>query len=68
MGRNWIIDVLADLHTFAARNELPILAGELEKAKTVAVVEIGSSGEDVALAAWGENADSERILPQAGNG
>lgn len=68
MGRNWIIDVLADLHTFAARNELPMLAGELEKVKTVAAVEIGSSGGDAALAAWGDDTDAERILPQAGNG
>ncbi|MEL6641905.1 MAG: hypothetical protein AAFP98_11440 [Pseudomonadota bacterium] len=68
MGRNWIIDVLADLHTFAARNELPLLANELEKVKTVAVVEIGTSGGDATVVAWGDDADSQRILPQAGNG
>ena len=68
MGRNWIIDVLSDLHTFAARNELPLLAGELERAKTVAVVEIGTSGGDVAMATWGDDTDSEHILSQPRNG
>lgn len=65
MGRNWIIDVLADLHTFAARNELPLLAGELEKAKTVAVVEIGTSGGDAAMPAWGDDTDSNNVLSRS---
>lgn len=68
MGRNWIIDVIADLQTFAQRNELPLLADELLKAKTVASVEIGTIGEGTAPAVWGDDADSERLLSQAGNG
>lgn len=68
MGRNWIIDVIADLHTFAARNDLPLLANELERAKSIAIGEIGTTGGGATPVAWGEDADSERILPRAGNG
>lgn len=68
MGRNWIIDVIADLHTFAARNDLPVLASELDKVKSTAIREIGTTAGDATTVAWGDDADSERILPQAGNG
>lgn len=67
MGRNWIIDVIADLHAFAQRNELPLLANELAKARTVAVVELGTTTGDAAMAAWGDDTDTERLLPQTGN-
>lgn len=67
MGHNWIIDVIADLQNFAQRNELPLLAAELKKAKTVAVVEVAAIKGDAVSAAWGEEAGSERILPQSGN-
>jgi hypothetical protein len=67
MGRNWIIDVIADLHTFAQRNELPLLANELAKAKTIAVVELDTTTEGAVAAAWGEDADSERIFSQSRN-
>lgn len=68
MGRNWIIDVIADLQNFAQSNELPLLANELAKAKTVATVEIGTSGEGTGTAVWGEDADVERVFSQTGNG
>ena len=29
MGNDWIIDVLADLRSFAHNNELPLLAAQL---------------------------------------
>lgn len=67
MGRNWIVDVIADLHNFAARNELPMLANELAKARTIAVVELGSTAEGAGPAAWGDDADAERLLSQSGD-
>jgi len=67
MGRNWIVDVIADLHNFAQRNELPLLANELAKARTIAVVELDTTTEDAVTAAWGEDADAERLFSQSGN-
>jgi len=66
MGRNWIIDVIADLQTFAQQNELPLLADELTKARTVAVVELSTTTEGVVVAAWGDETDTERFFSQAG--
>lgn len=43
MGRDWIIDVLADLRTFAQENDLPLLAAQLDEAGLVAEVEIAQS-------------------------
>ncbi|MDP5084173.1 MAG: hypothetical protein NWQ23_02050 [Yoonia sp.] len=40
MGRDWIIDVLADLRAFAHENDLPLLAAQLEEAGLVAEVEL----------------------------
>ena len=42
MGRDWIIDVLADLRRFARENDLPLLTAQLEEAGLVAQVEIAS--------------------------
>lgn len=42
MGRDWIIDVLADLRSFARDNDLPLLTAQLEEAGLVAEVEIAS--------------------------
>jgi hypothetical protein len=42
MGRDWIIDVLADLRSFARDNDLPLLRAQLEEAALVAQVEIAS--------------------------
>jgi hypothetical protein len=44
MGRDWIIDVLADLRSFARDNDLPMLRAQLEEAELVAQVEIASGG------------------------
>lgn len=40
MDHRWIIDVLADIRTFAQGNGLPHLASELEETMLVAAVEI----------------------------
>ncbi|PJI85329.1 hypothetical protein BC777_3330 [Yoonia maricola] len=45
MGRDWIIDVLADLRSFARDNDLPLLSAQLEEAGLVAEVEIASHSD-----------------------
>lgn len=67
MGHNWIIDVIADLQKFAHSNALPLLAAELTKAKTVAVVEVATTKGDAAMSARGEETDSQRIFSQSGS-
>lgn len=47
MGRDWIIDVLADLRSFARENDLPLLTAQLEEAGLVAEVEIASLPDQV---------------------
>lgn len=42
MGQDWIIDVLADLRSFARQNDMPLLGEQLEEAALVASVEIAS--------------------------
>ena len=41
MGHRWMIDVLADLETFADRNGLPVLAQKLAETAGIAAAEIG---------------------------
>lgn len=40
MSKEWIIDVLGDVRSFAAANGMPTLAQELEEAIAVAATEI----------------------------
>jgi hypothetical protein len=42
MSNNWILDVLADLKSFALRNELHSLAEQLDDTTLVAATEIAS--------------------------
>ncbi|MFZ3580883.1 hypothetical protein ACOI1H_01775 [Loktanella sp. DJP18] len=45
MGHKWIIDVLADLESFACKNGLPLVADRMREAAIVASAEIASSSE-----------------------
>ena len=45
MGHDWILDVLADLKSFAQANDLPSLATHLDDAALVARAEIASHAE-----------------------
>ncbi len=45
MGHKWIIDVLADLESFASKNGLPLVAERMREAAIVASAEITSSSE-----------------------
>lgn len=40
MGNDWIIDVLADVRTFARRNDMPQLCAQLDEAMLVAATEV----------------------------
>jgi len=42
MAHDWILDVLADLKTYANKNGLSALAGELDDATLIAATEIAS--------------------------
>lgn len=56
MGNYWIIDVLADLRSFAHNNELPLLAAQLNDATLVAQVEINQMIVGAPLPVLGETA------------
>lgn len=47
MANDWIIDVIADLKTFAARKGLSALANQLDESMLVAAIEIASNEEKV---------------------
>ncbi|MFT6076613.1 MAG: hypothetical protein ACJAZ1_003549 [Yoonia sp.] len=42
MGHDWIIDVLADIRSFAEQNEMPFLCEQLDDAMLVAAVEVAA--------------------------
>jgi hypothetical protein len=53
MANDWIIDVLADLKTYAKKNGLSALAGQLEETTLVALAEIASrDGKALETAKW----------------
>ena len=45
MQTDWILDVLADLKTFAMSNDLPVLAEQLDDTALVAMAEIATREE-----------------------
>jgi len=45
MGQKWIIDVIADLRSFADQNGLPLLAHQLDVTSTVAQEELAAMSE-----------------------
>ena len=49
MTHEWIIDVLLDLRTFAAKNDMNALAAQLDDAKMMAIIEIASKTERPAV-------------------
>ena len=63
MQNDWILDVLADLKTFAAANGLSALAEQLDDTSLIAAVELASLGEEARTIA---NGDSSR--PRSGLG
>ena len=61
MGRDWIIDVLADLRSFARENDMPLLCKQLEEAGLVAQVEIASLQERSLSQQQREDLGSDRL-------
>lgn len=53
MRSDWILDVLADLKTFAKSNNLPLLAEQLDDTSLVALAEIAALEERTARQAHG---------------
>ena len=45
MQNEWILDVLADLKTFAQQNGMGVLAEQLDDTQLVAASELASTGE-----------------------
>ncbi|MEJ6508365.1 MAG: hypothetical protein QNK87_13560 [Octadecabacter sp.] len=64
MGQKWVIDVIADLRTFADQNGLPLLAAQLDVTSTVAQSEIASVFEGVPHAA---NVNASELAPNFGD-
>lgn len=64
MSKDWIIEVLSDLHGFASTNGLPHLAVQLEEAQIVAISEIVQ--RSVALDSTGrDDAEAGRLFGKA---
>jgi hypothetical protein len=61
MGHDWILDVLADLQTFARANGMPTLAAQLTDASYVAQVEIASKAEGDGLGIIGAGTSTRRV-------
>lgn len=59
MAHDWILDVLADLKTYAKKNGLAALADELDDATLIATTEIASVEGKAPLAAV-QNAGTSR--------
>jgi hypothetical protein len=68
MGNEWIIDVLADLRSFAHKNELPLLAAQLNDATRVAQVEISQMTVGAPMPVRGDSAENRSIFVQTGAG
>ena len=61
MANDWIIDVLADLRTYAASNGLTALAGQLDDATLIAATEIASAKDKAPEMANWEVGNTGRI-------
>ena len=55
MGNMWIIDVIADLKTFADQNDLPLLSQQLSETAKIAVAEIAPTVGEVPALPPGED-------------
>ncbi len=60
MANDWIIDVLADLKTYARKNGLSVLANQLEETTLVATAEIASDVDGALETAKWELGDTGR--------
>ena len=68
MGNDWIIDVIADLRSFAHKNELPLLAAQLNDATLVAQAEISQMTVEAPMPVRGETAETRSLFVQVVEG
>lgn len=68
MGNTWIIDVLADLRSFAIQNDLPNLADQLDEAMVVAREEVGVEEERAPFPVRGDAFENGILSGGAGAG
>jgi len=67
MQDDWILDVLADLRAFAAANQLPRTAEQLDDAALVALAEMSAQREGIGRA-HGKTAASGTDMGRVGTG
>ena len=63
MRNDWILDVLADLRSFAHANDLPLLAEQLDDTAHVATAEFASRNERSAIRGHAGETDETREHP-----
>ena len=68
MANDWIIDVLADLKTYAKKNGLSVLAKQLEDTTLIAATEIASVEDRAPETANWEIGDTGRYYRAASAG
>ena len=61
MRSDWILDVLADLRSFAEANDLPLLAEQLDDTALTATAEIASKDERSASSAYVGDVRQSRV-------
>jgi hypothetical protein len=67
MQNDWIIDVLADVKTFARANGLPMLAAQLEETAFVAAAELSAQSEGAGRNGCREQAEAGFNLGKIGS-
>ena len=63
MKQRWVLDVLTDLKSFAAANDLAELAAHLEEARLIAAVELASKADEAQTHGHGQD---RRLEPDIG--
>ena len=66
MGNKWIIDVLADLQSFAQANGLPLLVDQLEQTANVATAEIATTSEGAMRATYYDDKQTGQLSTGTG--
>lgn len=67
MPNDWILDVLADLKSFAVANDLRALAEQLDDTTLVAASEIASKAEEARARPNGEHGQTGSVSRRTGS-
>jgi hypothetical protein len=68
MGHRWIVDVLADLRTYAYMNNLHVLAQELDACARVALDQIGTDSGVSPIGVMDDAAGHHELSGRGGKG